>query len=118
MASGNAYDEDDIPRFCERAQQVFKAQSARYFVHGLLVRGATLELWVFERSGAYSSERLDLAQRPDLLLRVLAGSNLMSDEEAGFDSFVLRAGYITFHQRNMFHLRVELIATADYIVRL
>jgi len=32
--------------------------------------------------GAYSSERLDLAQRPDPLVRILASYALMSDEEA------------------------------------
>ncbi|KAJ8058528.1 hypothetical protein OCU04_012711 [Sclerotinia nivalis] len=116
-------DDDDILRFCERAQQVFKVQSARCFVHGFLVRGTTLELWVFDRSGAYSSERLDLAQRPDLLVRTLAGYTLMSDEEAGFNTFVKRLApesddYVTFHQRDKFHLRPELIATADYIVGL
>lgn len=112
-------DDDDILRFCERAQQVFKVQSARCFLHGFLVCGTTLELWIFDRSGAYSSERLDLAQRPDLLMRTLAGYTLMSDEEVGFNTFVkhLASGsdsYIKFHQRDTFHLRPELIATADY----
>lgn len=116
-----ADDDDDILRFCERAQQVFNVQSARCFVHGFLVRGTTLELWVFDRSGAYSSERVDLAQRPDLLVRTLAGYTLMSDEEAGFNTFVkhLAPGsdsYVTFHQHDKFHLRPELIATANYIV--
>lgn len=116
-----ADDDDDILRICERAQQVFKVQSARCFVHGFLVRGTTLELWVFDRSGAYSSERLDLAQRPDLLVRALAGYTLMSDEEAGFNTFVKRLApgsnsYVTFHEHDKFHLRPELIATADYIV--
>ncbi|KAL2822476.1 hypothetical protein BJX63DRAFT_427041 [Aspergillus granulosus] len=114
-------DDDDILRFCERAQQVFKVQSARCFVHGFLVRGNALELWVFDRSGAYSSERLDLVQRPDLLVRTLAGYTLMNDEDAGFNTFVKRLApgsdsYITFHQRDKFHLRPGLVATADYIV--
>lgn len=116
-----ADDDDDILRYCERAQHVFKVQSARCFVHGFLVRGTTLELWVFDRSGAYSSKRLDLAQRPDLLVRALAGYTLMSDEEAGFNTFVKRLApgsnsYVTFHKHDKFHLRPELIATADYIV--
>lgn len=116
-----AEDDDDILRFCERAQQVFKVQSARCFVHGFLVRGTTLELWVFDRSGAYSSERLDLAHRPDLLVRALAGYTLMSDEEAGFNTFVKRLApgsdsYVIFHQQDKFYLRPDLIATADYIV--
>lgn len=116
-----ADDDDNILRFCERARQVLKAQSARYFLHGFLVCGTTLELWVFDRSGAYSSERLDLVQRPDLLVQTLAGYTLMSDEEAGFNTFVKCSApgldsYITFHQRDKFYLRPELLATADYIV--
>lgn len=92
-------------------------------MHGFLVRGTTLELWVFDRSGAYSSERLDLAQRPDLLVRILAGYALMSDEEAGFNTFVKHHApgsdsYVTFRQRDKFYLRPEPIATADYIVGL
>lgn len=116
-----ADDDDDILRFCERARQVFKAQSARCFVHGFLVRGAMLELWVFDRSGAYSSERLDLAQKPDLLVRALAGYTLMTDEEAGFNTFIKHLtpesdSYVTFHQSHAFRLQPELMATADYIV--
>ena len=45
----------------------------------------------------------------------------MSDEAVGFNAFVKRLvpgsdGYVTFDQRERFHLRPELIATADYIV--
>ncbi|KAF7557986.1 hypothetical protein G7Z17_g224 [Cylindrodendrum hubeiense] len=114
-------DDDDVLRFCERPRQVFEVQSARCFVHGFLVRGTTLEFWVFDRSGAYSSETLDLAQRPDLLVRTLASYALMSDEEAGFNTFVKRPApgpdsHVTFHPRDTFHLGPELIATADYIV--
>lgn len=61
--------------------------SSMCFVHGFLVHGSTLELWVFDRAGAYSSERLDLAQNPDLLMRILAGYSVNSDEEAGSNTF-------------------------------
>ncbi|KAM7184332.1 hypothetical protein V8F20_012264 [Naviculisporaceae sp. PSN 640] len=116
-----ADDDDNILRFCERARQVLEAQSARYFVHGFLVCGTTLELWVFDRSGAYSSERFDLTQRPDLLVRALVGYTLMNHEEAGFNAFVKRPAHgldshITLHENEKFYLRPELIATADYIV--
>ena len=119
--SAPAETDDDIMRFCWRAQQVFKSQSARCFVHGFLVRGTTLELWVFDRSGAYSSDRFDLAQRPDLLVRTLAGYTVMSDEEIGFNTFVKRLAprsdsYVTFDLDKKFHLRPELIATTNYIV--
>jgi len=118
-----ADDDDDILRFCEHARQVMKTQSARCFLHGFLVRGTTLELWVFDRSGAYSSEMLDLVQRPDLLVRILAGYVSMSNEEAGFNTFVKHHppgsnSYVTFRQRDTFYPRPEPIATADYIVGL
>ncbi|KAG8405559.1 hypothetical protein J3459_012184 [Metarhizium acridum] len=114
-------DDDDILRFCERAQQVFKTQSARRLVHGFLVRGTTLEPWVFDRSGAYSGERVDLARKPEASVRMLTSYTLMSDEEAGFNTFIKRLAlgsnsYVTFHQRDKFHLRPEWVATADYIV--
>lgn len=114
-------EDKDIPRFGTRAQQIFKNQSARCFVHGFLVRGTTLELWVFDRSGAYSSERIDLAQTPDLLVQALAGYAYMSDEEAGFNTFVKHAGaaherFVTFDDQHQFYLQPELIAAADYVV--
>ncbi|EAU29434.1 predicted protein [Aspergillus terreus NIH2624] len=41
-----ADDDDGFLSYCERARQVFKAQSARCFLHGFLARGSTLELWI------------------------------------------------------------------------
>jgi hypothetical protein len=118
-----AEDDSDILRFCERARQVFKAQSARRFLHGFMVCGTTLELWVFDRSGAYSSEKLDLAQRPALLVQTLAGYTMMRDEESGLNTFVKRLGpgsdsYVTFDQGDKLYLRPELIAAPGYIVGL
>ncbi|EHK21283.1 uncharacterized protein TRIVIDRAFT_134280, partial [Trichoderma virens Gv29-8] len=60
-------DDDDRLRFCARALQVFKAQPIRYFLHAFLLIGTTLELWVFDRSGAYSSE-MDLVQEDPCLV--------------------------------------------------
>jgi len=118
-----AEDDSDILRFCERARQVFKAQSARRFLYGFLICGTTLELWVFDRSGAYSSEKFDLAQRPDLLVQTLAGYTMMRDEESGFNTFVkpLRPrsdSYVAFDQCDKLYLRPELIAAPGYIVGL
>jgi Fungal protein kinase len=45
-----------------------------------------MELWVFDRSGPYSSDE------PEQFVRALAGYALMSDEELGLDSFVERNG--------------------------
>ncbi|KAI0483668.1 kinase-like domain-containing protein [Xylaria cf. heliscus] len=122
-AGAAADDHGDILRFCEGALQVFKAQPARCFLHGFLIRGTTLELWVFDRSGAYSSEKLNLAGRPDLLVQTLASYTMMSDEDVGFNTFVKRLGSgsdscVTFDQHNKLHLRTKLIAAPGYLVGL
>ncbi|KAK4140596.1 uncharacterized protein C8A04DRAFT_39750 [Dichotomopilus funicola] len=118
-------DNDDILRLCGRALEVFKAQSARLFLHGFRVCGTTLELWVFDRSGAYSSGELDLAQRPDLLVQVLVSYAMMGDQESGFNTFVKHlgpvgsdGGYVAFDQGNKLYLRPKLIAAPSYLVGL
>ncbi|KAH6637139.1 hypothetical protein F5144DRAFT_647085 [Chaetomium tenue] len=117
-------DYDDLMRFYGRALAVFQAQPARLFLHGFRVCGSTLKLWVFDRSGAYSSGKLDLAQRPGLLVQTLASYAMMDDKEAGFNTFVKRLGpgsegCVTFGQDNkLLHLRPELIAVPDYLVGL
>lgn len=46
---------------CKRTRLAFAKQLAGSFLHVFLVCGTTLELWVFDRWGAFSSEKLDLA---------------------------------------------------------
>ena len=36
-------------------RDVFTAQPIRRFIHGFFLHGTTMELWVFDRSGPYSS---------------------------------------------------------------
>lgn len=61
-------DDTHMVRFFHRALLVFKAQPTRYFLHGFVVRANTVDLWVFDRSGAYSSEKFHLGQTPELLV--------------------------------------------------
>ncbi len=58
------------------------------FVHGFLLIGTTVELWVFDRSGAYSSDIFGIHSQPELFIRVLAGYLLMMEKELGLDTFV------------------------------
>jgi hypothetical protein len=114
-------DEDDTQLLHARAQQIFSSQPARCFVHGFMVRGPILELWVIDRAGAYSSGKLNLVGRPDLFVHVLAGYTLMSDAEAGLNTFVKRLSsgadsHVNFDEVGRFDLHPKLIATADYIV--
>jgi hypothetical protein len=80
-----------------------------------------LQLWVFDRSGVYSSGKFNLLLRPDLLIHVLAGYTLMSDDEAGMNTFVKRwssgvDSHVVFKDVGIVSLRPILIARADYIV--
>ncbi|PKK44944.1 hypothetical protein CI102_8792, partial [Trichoderma harzianum] len=83
-----AGDDNGFLPFAARALQVFKAQPTRHFLHAFILHGTTLELWVFDRAGAYSSELIDLGHNPQELLRILAGYGMMDDKESGVNTFV------------------------------
>lgn len=68
-------------------RDVFATQPTRRFVHGFTLLGSTMELWVFDRSGPYSSGPFDIHKKPELFIRAIAGYTMMSDEELGLDTF-------------------------------
>ena len=47
-----------------------------------------MQLWIFDRSGAYSSDSFDVLEQPDRFVRAITGYALMTDEELGLDTFV------------------------------
>ena len=69
-------------------RDVFSVQPTRRFVHAFTLLGATMELWVFDRSGPYSSGPFDIHDEPEKFIRALVGYALMSDDELGLDSFI------------------------------
>ncbi|KAH8732082.1 hypothetical protein GQ44DRAFT_273164 [Phaeosphaeriaceae sp. PMI808] len=71
-------------------REVFAKQPLRRFVHGFLLFGTEMQLWVFDRSGAYSSDLFDIREKPERFICAIAGYVLMSDEELGLDAFVQR----------------------------
>ena len=71
-------------------RNVFSAQPTRRFVHGFLLLGTVMQLWVFDRSGAYSCADFDIHKEPEKFVRVITGYALMSDEELGLDNFIKR----------------------------
>lgn len=84
-----------------------------------------MELWVFDRSGAYSCEEMDTEQRPELLIKTIASYTMMNDEEVGFNSFIrldeLGRSYVAFsgldgNEAERFYLEDEPIAAPQYIV--
>jgi hypothetical protein len=73
-------------------RNMFTAQPTRRFIHGFFLSGTTMELWVFDRSGPYSSGEFDIHKEPEQVIRAIAGYAMMSDEELGLDTFVERDG--------------------------
>ncbi|KAK3943566.1 hypothetical protein QBC46DRAFT_361833 [Diplogelasinospora grovesii] len=115
---------ESVSRFYETARQVFQARPTRRFLHGFQIRGSTMELWMFDRSGAYSSDKLDIVQRPDLLIKTMASYAMTNDEEAGFTSFIRRDGlgsYVAFggadeNETERLYLEDKPIAAPQYLV--
>ncbi|KAL9099679.1 MAG: hypothetical protein Q9163_004853 [Psora crenata] len=71
-------------------RDAFTAQYTRRFIHGFFLHGTIIELWVFDRSGCYSSGEFDINKEPAQFIRPIAGYAIMSDEELGLDTFVER----------------------------
>ncbi|KAK5077425.1 hypothetical protein LTR70_010265 [Exophiala xenobiotica] len=73
-------------------RDVFSAQPTRRFVHGFLIFGVQMQLWVFDRSGAYSSQKFEIHQEPQQFIQVLVGYTLMTAGQLGLDTFVQSDG--------------------------
>jgi hypothetical protein len=72
------------------AREVFGSQPDRRFVPGFTICGSVMRLWVFDRSGSYSSRKFDIHEEPERFIRVIAGYALMTDEELGLNTFIKR----------------------------
>ena len=73
-------------------RDIYPAQPTQRFLHGLLPFGTQMLLWIFGRSGAYSSDTFDILQQSDRFIRNINGYALMADEELGLDTFMKRNG--------------------------
>ena len=73
-------------------RDVFTAQPTRRYIHGFVLHGSTMELWVFDRSGPYSSGPFDIHEEPERFIKAITGYVMMSDEELGLDTLVERDG--------------------------
>ena len=110
--------------FCELAREVFKSQPIRRFLHGFIIRGSMIELWVFDRSGLYSCKEFDIHKDPHRFIRVMAGYTFMSNKELGMDTYVKVDNigkYIMFKgedrtKREKLYLEDEPIASQRAIV--
>ncbi|TAQ84872.1 hypothetical protein B7494_g6812 [Chlorociboria aeruginascens] len=74
------------------AREVFGNQPDRRFVPGFTICGSLMRLWLFDRSGAYSSDKFNIHIEPERFVRVIAGYALMTDAELGLNTFINRDG--------------------------
>jgi hypothetical protein len=74
------------------AREVFGSQPDRRFVPGFTICGSLMRLWVFDRSGAYSSKNFDIHKEPERFVKVIAGYVLMTDAELGLNTFIKHDG--------------------------
>ena len=66
-------------------RDIFADQPMRRFVHAFTIRGTTMELWVFDRSGPYSSGEFNIHDEPDKLARAVVAYATMDDAAMGLD---------------------------------
>lgn len=73
-------------------RSVFADQPTRRYVHAFSLCATSMELWIFDRSGLYSSGPFDIHDEPTKLARAIVGYATMDKNEMGLDTFVVREG--------------------------
>ncbi|KAF5019918.1 hypothetical protein F66182_8058 [Fusarium sp. NRRL 66182] len=81
---------EDFLQLTRYVRGVFTDQPTRRYVHGFLLCASMMELWIFDRSGPYSSGIFDIHQEPDKFARALVGYATMDDATMGLDTFIDR----------------------------
>lgn len=95
------------------ARQVFFAQPFRYSLHGILVHGDVVELWVFDRSGMYCSEPLSLKDEDSLLVSIMTVYAKKTQQELGVSAVLAKDEVGTYvasddaHKTNRLYLQEE-----------
>ncbi|KAI1181637.1 hypothetical protein F5B17DRAFT_444860 [Nemania serpens] len=80
----------DFLQLTRLVRGVFTDQPTRQFVHAFTLSASMIELWVFDRSGAYSSGAFDIYNKPDTFTRALVGYATIDNDAIGLDTFIER----------------------------
>ncbi|KAL7919358.1 serine/threonine-protein kinase Sgk2 [Trichoderma austrokoningii] len=125
----------DLVQLTRHVQGVFSDQPTRRFVHAFSLYNTTMELWVFDRSGPYSSGPFDIHDEPAKFSRAFVGYATMDDDAMGLDTFMERVGWRRFlelhdlsgqpEQKKRFRLDIAMVrqqvivgpGTACYLTR-
>lgn len=92
-------------------RSIFADQPMRRFVHAFTIRATTMELWIYDRSGAYSSGEFNIHHEPDKVARALVAYATMENDAMGLDMSIEWKNshrYITVEDGNGDDKRVEL----------
>ncbi|KAG5951479.1 hypothetical protein E4U57_006878 [Claviceps arundinis] len=110
-----AYDKSmmqaNLLRLARHVRGVFADQPTRRFVHAFSLYASKMELWVFDRSGPYSSGTFDIHDEPDKFARALVGYTTMDDDALGLDMVLERQDghrYITLYDASGKETRLRL----------
>ncbi|KAI0467048.1 serine/threonine-protein kinase Sgk2 [Xylaria cf. heliscus] len=101
----------DLLQLTRHVRGVFTDQPTRRFVHAFSFCASKMELWIFDRSGGYSSGLFDIHDEPDKFARALVGYATMDDDLMGLDTLIKRkAGhrYVTLDDASGNETRVRL----------
>ncbi|KAI1291672.1 serine/threonine-protein kinase Sgk2 [Xylaria venustula] len=101
----------DLLQLTRYVRGVFADQPTRRFVHAFSLCASKMELWVFDRSGAYSSGLFDIHDEPDKFARAFVGYTTMDDDAMGLDTFIKRENgyrYVTLDDVNGKKIKVRL----------
>lgn len=92
-------------------RSIFADQPLRRFVHAFTIKATTMELWIYDRSGAYSSGEFDIHSEPEKLACALVAYATMEDNAMGLDLSIEtknRHRYITVGDANGCDTRMPL----------
>ncbi|KAI1357222.1 serine/threonine-protein kinase Sgk2, partial [Xylaria arbuscula] len=101
----------DFLQLTRLVRGVFTDQPTRRFVHAFTLSASMMEMWAFDRSGAYSSGAFDIHDKPDTFARALVGYATMDNNAMGLDTFIEREGkhhYITVDHLDSNETRIRL----------
>ncbi|KAI1195731.1 serine/threonine-protein kinase Sgk2 [Nemania serpens] len=101
----------DLLQLTRHVRGVFADQPTRRFIHAFTLCASKMELWVFDRSGAYSSGPFDIHDEPDKFARAFIGYTTMNNDAMGLDTFVERVDghrYVTLEDANGKETKVRL----------
>lgn len=77
-------------RLARYVRGVFADQPTRRFLHGFTMCASVMEVWIFDRSGLYSSGPFDIHDEPERFARAFVGYATMDDDAMGLDAFIER----------------------------